>query len=120
MFDVTYLDKNKEKQFCWQTSWGLSTRSIGTLIMVHSDNKGLVLPPKVAIQQVVIIPIEKTGQDNQKVNQYAEHLYEKIKAGGIRVYLDDRDVYNPGWKYNHWEQRGVPIRLEVGQKDFDK
>jgi prolyl-tRNA synthetase len=118
MFDVWFLDANKEKKFCWQTSWGLSTRSIGTMIMVHSDDVGLVLPPKVALTQVVVVPIVKKGDNEQEINKYSQEVYQEIKAAGIRVELDDRDNYNPGFKFNHWEQRGVPIRLEIGTKDM--
>jgi len=90
------------------------------MIMVHSDNKGLVLPPRVAQQQVVIIPIEKTGQDNEAIRQCCEKVFADLKSSGVRVHYDDRDNYNPGWKFNNWEMRGVPIRLEVGSKDLEK
>jgi len=120
MFDVWFLDENKEKKMCWQTSWGLSTRSIGSMIMVHSDDKGLVLPPKVASIQVVIIPIQKTGSNNEEIIKKADELFATLKKAGIRVELDDRENKNPGDKYSHWEQRGVPIRLELGQKDLEK
>ena len=87
--------------------------------MVHSDDTGLVLPPKVAHVQVVIIPIIKKGDDVTAIKAAAEKAFSALKAAGIRVHLDDRDNYNPGFKYNHWELRGVPIRLELGKKDFD-
>jgi len=120
MFNVEFIDQDKEKKFCWQTSWGLSTRSIGAMIMVHSDDKGLVIPPKVAYQQVVIIPIEKTGADNAAIKTKCEEVYSALKQAKIRVHLDDRDNYNPGWKFNNWEMKGVPIRLEIGAKDIEK
>lgn len=88
--------------------------------MVHSDDKGLVLPPKVASIQAVIIPIEKAGADNEGIKKKADEVFKNLKDAGIRVELDDRDNKNPGDKYSHWEQRGVPIRLELGQKDFEK
>jgi len=89
------------------------------MIMVHSDDKGLVLPPKVAQTQVVIIPIVKKGDDIEAILACSKKVYKTLKDAGIRVELDDRDNYNPGFKYNHWELRGVPIRLELGKKDFD-
>lgn len=120
MFDVWFEDKAGQKQFAWQTSWGFSTRSIGAMIMVHSDNKGLVLPPRVAHVQVVIVPITYKDDDHQVILDKCEELFKALKAAGVRVYLDDRENYNPGFKYNHWELRGVPIRLELGKKDFEK
>jgi len=90
------------------------------MIMVHSDDKGLVLPPKVAYQQVVIIPIEKTGADNTAIRAKCEEVFATLKKEKIRVYYDDRDNYNPGWKFNNWEMKGVPIRLEIGTKDLEK
>jgi prolyl-tRNA synthetase len=119
MFEINFEDQNSEKKQVWQTSWGLSTRSIGAMIMVHSDDTGLVLPPKVAHTQVVIIPIIKKGDDAAAIKAAAEKAYSSLKAAGVRVDLDDRDNYNPGFKYNHWELRGTPIRLELGKKDFD-
>jgi len=120
MFDVWYEDKQGQKQHCWQTSWGLSTRSIGAMIMVHSDDKGLVLPPRVAQTQVVVIPVVKTGDDIKAVQGYAEGVYNELKAAGLGVAFDDRENYTPGHKYNHWELRGVPIRLEIGPQELAK
>ena len=118
MFDVWYENEKGEKTFCWQTSWGLSTRSIGTMIMVHSDDQGLVLPPKVAQTQVVIIPIIKKDDNEKEIIDQAKKVADELKQAGVRVQLDDRPNYNPGFKFNHWELRGVPIRLELGNKDF--
>ena len=101
MFKIEFEDQNKEKQFVWQTSWGLSTRSLGVLVMYHGDNKGLVLPPRVAGYQVVIVPVPFKGKE-QMINDEAEKLYKRLKKAKVRVHLDDRDNYNPGWKYNHW------------------
>lgn len=117
MFHIYYLDRNNEKQLVWQTSWGLSTRSIGAMIMVHSDDKGLVLPPKVAHTQVVIIAIEKVGEEdsNSEIKKRCAEYADKLKDAGVRAEFDDRDVYKSGWKFNFWEQRGVPIRLELGK-----
>lgn len=121
MFDVWFEDHHEKKQNVWQTSWGLSTRSIGSMIMVHSDNKGLVLPPKVAQFQVILIPILYKDDDQSDI--YISKLREIsliLKKHGIRNKVDDRDNHNPGWKFNHWELKGVPIRMELGKKDFDK
>lgn len=120
MFEIEFEDKQGKKANAWQSSWGLSTRSIGAMIMVHSDDKGLVLPPQVAVTQVVIIPVLFKDDNASELLGKAEELYKQLRAAKIRVELDDRDNYNPGFKYNHWELRGVPIRLELGKKDFEK
>lgn len=119
MFNITYLNKNNESTNAWQTSWGLSTRSIGAMIMVHSDDMGLVLPPRVAHTQVVIIAVEKVGEEdfNSEIKKRCDELCNVLTKAGIRTVYDTRDVYKSGWKYNYWEQRGVPIRLECGKKD---
>ncbi len=117
-FDIIYTDENQKKQHPWQNSWGLSTRSIGMMLAIHGDDKGLVLPPKIAPIQVVIVPIifEKTKDEVlAKSNEIQEQL-----AGDLRVKLDSRDNYSPGWKFNQWEMKGVPIRIELGPKDLDK
>lgn len=119
MFDISFEDKEMKLLRPFQASWGFSTRSIGALVMVHSDNKGLVLPPNVASIQVVIVPI--TFSKNQEALLEKCHEVEKeLKKSGIRVYLDDRPNYKPGWKYNDWELKGVPLRLELGPKDMIK
>ena len=120
MFDVWFEDENKQKSFVWQTSWGLSTRSIGSMIMIHSDNTGVVLPPRVAQVQVVIIPILFKNDDGKKILDKAHELAKALKAGGIRVQVDDRENHNPGFKFNNWEVKGTPIRIEVGAKDLEK
>lgn len=120
MFDVWFEDKAGVKQFAWQTSWGFSTRSIGSMIMVHSDNKGLVLPPRVAQTQVVFVPITYKDDDTTVLHAKIEELLKELKARGVRATFDDRENYNPGWKFNHWELKGTPIRLELGKKDFEK
>jgi prolyl-tRNA synthetase len=114
MFEINFEDQNSERKLAWQTSWGLSTRSIGAMIMVHSDDTGLILPPKVAQVQVVIVPINKKGDDYTSIHAAAKKVYQALKEAGVRVELDDRENYNPGFKYNHWELRGVPVRLELG------
>ena len=116
MFKIEFEDEKKEKKYVWQTSWGLTTRSIGILIMIHGDDKGLILPPRAANVQVVIIPIPFKGKE-EAINQAADQLYKTLKKTSVRVHIDDRDNYNPGWKFNHWELKGVPIRLEIGPKD---
>ena len=120
MFEIVFLDKEKKKQLAWQTSWGLTTRTIGVLIMMHGDNKGLVLPPKVAPTQVVIVPI-KTSKDNaEEILGKGNEIYEQLKKENIRVIFDDSEMHTPGWKYAQWELKGVPIRIEYGKKDLSK
>jgi len=117
MSDIQYKDKAGGHAIPWQTSWGITTRSIGVMVMAHGDDKGLVLPPRVAPKQVVVIPIVKASLSAEKkeaLQAYALRLVASLKGGKVRVHLDDRDNYTPGWKYNHWEQKGVPLRLEVG------
>ena len=120
MFDISFLDKDKKKQIAWQTSWGLTTRTIGVLVMMHGDNKGLVLPPKVAPIQVVIVPI-KTSKDNaEEILGKGREIYEQLKKADIKVIFDDSEMHTPGWKYAQWELKGVPIRIEYGKKDLSK
>jgi len=118
-FGISFLDEKQQRQFGWQNSWGFSTRSIGVMILQHSDEKGLVLPPKVAPVQVVVVPI--TFDDTKTyVLAEAQKIKEKLEHKGLRVFLDDRDGYTPGWKFNEWELKGVPIRIEIGPKDLEK
>jgi prolyl-tRNA synthetase len=116
-FDITFQARDKTLQHVWTTSWGVSTRLIGGLIMTHGDDRGLVLPPKVAPHQVVIIPIPK-GNWQETVLPKCREIADGLRAAGIRVTIDDRDAYTPGWKYAEWELRGVPLRLEVGPRDI--
>jgi prolyl-tRNA synthetase len=118
-FDVKYQDKNNEWQHCWSTSWGVSTRLIGAIIMAHGDDQGLNLPPRLAPIQAVIIPIYKQDDEKAPVMVAAENLRKILVAAGIRAHLDDRDE-QPGWKYADWELRGIPLRLELGPKDLAK
>lgn len=118
VFDITFLDQDDELKHVWQTSWGLSTRTIGALIMVHGDDRGLVLPPRLAPVQVVIVPI-LSKKDGARVLDAVRALAEELKSD-LRVNLDDREEYSPGWKYNEWEMRGIPVRIEVGPRDLDK
>jgi len=123
MFDITFENpETGEKQFVFQNSWGITTRTIGVMVMVHGDNNGLVLPPRVACLQVVIVPCGLTNnlKDADRAALYDEcKQYEKqLKTAGVRVRADLRENYSPGWKFNHWELKGVPIRLEVGPRDM--
>jgi prolyl-tRNA synthetase len=119
-FDIQYLDKNNELQFCWTTSWGLSTRFVGAIIMTHGDDQGLVLPPKLAPFQVVIIPIYRNDDEKSKVFPVIDQIKGKLSSVGIRLKVDEREEVTPGYKFNDWEMRGVPLRIEVGPKDIAK
>src|ERR1700761_5488197 len=119
-FEVKYLDQHGQQQFCWTTSWGLSTRFIGAIIMVHGDDQGLVLPPRLAPFQLVIVPIFKTDEERSTVLENAHKLRKELIAAGIRVKMDEREGMSPGFKFNDWEMRGVPLRLELGPKDVAK
>ena len=119
-FDVKYLDENNSEIFAWQTSWGVSWRLIGGMIMTHGDDKGLVLPPKVAPIQVVIIPIYHSKEDKENVLQKACQIKDSLSNNDIRVHLDDREQLTPGFKFNDWEMKGIPIRIEIGPKDIAK
>jgi prolyl-tRNA synthetase len=118
-FDIKYLDKDNELKHCWTTSWGFSTRFIGAIIMVHGDDQGLVLPPRLAPIQVVIVPIYKSDEEKGKVLAAATRLKAMLQDE-MRVKLDDREEVSPGYKFNDWELRGVPLRIEIGPKDVDK
>ncbi|MBN2556304.1 MAG: proline--tRNA ligase [Anaerolineales bacterium] len=117
-FDIRYLDQENQLQHCWTTSWGLSTRFIGAIIMVHGDEKGLILPPRLAPYQIVIVPIFRNETEQKAVMEAIERLQADL--AGIRVKIDDRDGMTPGYKYNDWEMRGVPVRMEVGPRDVEK
>jgi len=119
IFNVTYESEGeKKKSYCWQNSWGLTTRSIGIMIMVHGDNKGLVLPPRIAPTQVIIVPVyTKTNKDI--IDEQCRVIHKRLVAADVRAETDLRDNYKSAWKYNYWETRGVPLRIEIGQKDYD-
>ncbi len=115
-FEIQYVDESNQRQFCWTTSWGMSTRMVGAVIMAHGDEKGLRLPPKLAPIQVVIVPIFKTEEERSTVLDTVTRIQRELAAAGVRVQVDTRD-YQPGFKFNDWEMRGVPVRLEVGPRD---
>ena len=119
-FDVKYLDENNTETFAWQTSWGVSWRLIGGMIMTHGDDKGLVLPPKIAPIQVVIIPIYYSDNEKGDVIQNANEIKDSLTKINLRVHLDDREQLTPGFKFNDWEMKGIPIRIEIGPKDIAK
>tara|TARA_B110000977_G_scaffold200919_1_gene293177 strand:+ start:15272 stop:17206 length:1935 start_codon:yes stop_codon:yes gene_type:complete len=119
-FDTVFLDETGTKQFVHQSSWGVSTRLIGGIIMTHGDDTGLRLPPKLAPVQVVVVPIAQKNKDKETVASAAADIVSTLKAAGIRVKLDDDTRNSPGWKFNFWEMKGVPIRIEVGPKDVEK
>ncbi|HLW32403.1 MAG TPA: proline--tRNA ligase [Aequorivita sp.] len=119
-FDVKFTDKDGTLDYVWATSWGVSTRLIGALIMTHSDDSGLVLPPTLAPDQVVIIPIYRKEEEFEAVDKAAKELMAKLKAKGIRVKYDNRDTQKPGWKFNEYELKGVPVRIAIGPKDLEK
>ncbi len=114
-FDIQYLDVQNQLQYCWTTSWGLSTRFIGAIIMTHGDDQGLILPPRLAPIQVVIVPIFHDLEEREAVLQYAQKITAQLTD--FRVKLDDRFEQTPGFKFNDWEMRGVPLRIEVGPRD---
>ena len=119
-FEIRYLDKTGNLQHCWTTSWGLSTRFIGAIIMVHGDDQGLILPPRLAPIQVVIVPIYKTDDELKLVMEAARRIRTELVAADIRVKVDEREGSSPGFKFNDWEMRGVPLRIELGPKDIAK
>jgi prolyl-tRNA synthetase len=114
-FEIRYLDRENELQYCHTTSWGLSTRFIGAIIMVHGDDKGLVLPPKIAPYQIVVVPIHRNEEEQATVMDFVDQVAESLHD--FRVHIDRREGLTPGFKFNDWEMRGVPVRLEIGPKD---
>eukprot|EP00270_Netrium_digitus_P005212 TRINITY_DN1682_c0_g1_i1.p1 TRINITY_DN1682_c0_g1~~TRINITY_DN1682_c0_g1_i1.p1 ORF type:complete len:547 (-),score=204.72 TRINITY_DN1682_c0_g1_i1:210-1850(-) len=118
MFSIEFEDDKGQRKMVWQNSWGLSTRSIGVMVMVHSDDKGLVLPPAVAPVQAIVIPIPFKDIDREAVVAAAVKVGQQLRDAGVRVKEDPRDNYSPGWKYNYWELKGVPLRIELGPRDL--
>lgn len=119
-FGIEFTDENEKQQHPWQTSWGVSTRIVGTLIVVHGDDKGLRIPPKIAPIQVVIVPIYRTLEEEELVRKECLKIEVELKEVGIKVELDDRTEKTPGFKFNEWELKGVPVRIEVGPRDLAK
>ena len=119
-FDIKYLDRSNVLQYAETTSWAISSRIIGAIIMVHGDDQGLVLPPRLAPIQAVIVPIYKNEAEKSKVMEAADRIFLELKEAGIRVKMDDRDNVSYGFKFNDWEMRGVPVRVEIGPKDIEK
>ena len=119
-FELKYADKENVESYAWQTSWGVSWRLIGGMIMVHGDDRGLVLPPRVAPIQVIIIPIYYSDEDKEKIGKVSKEIEEKLKDAEIRVQVDNREQLTPGFKFNEWEMKGIPLRIEIGPKDLEK
>jgi prolyl-tRNA synthetase len=119
-FDVKFLSKENQLEHVWATSWGTSTRLIGALVMAHSDDQGLVLPPRIAPIQVVIVPIYRGDEQKAVIDMKVKSIMDALKGLGIRVKYDDSDNARPGWKFAEWELKGVPVRLAIGPKDLEK
>ena len=119
-FNLVFQDKDGEQRHAWNTSWGVSTRMVGAVVMVHGDDKGLILPPRIAPIQAVIVPIYSSDEDRTAVLETADRLKRSLEEAGVRVKIDDRDQYKPGWKFAEWELKGVPLRIEIGPKDVAK
>jgi prolyl-tRNA synthetase len=115
-FDIQFLDDNNELQYAWTTSWGVSTRMVGAIVMVHGDDQGLTLPPRLSPIQVVVVPIWKNDEQRSAVLEVVAQIEEQLR-GQVRLHVDSRDEYSPGWKFNEWELRGVPLRIEIGPRD---
>ncbi|KAH7283847.1 hypothetical protein KP509_34G026500 [Ceratopteris richardii] len=119
MFEIFFEDDKGERSLVWQNSWAFTTRVIGVMVMIHGDDKGLVLPPKVATVQVVIIPVPYKNVDFNQMLDACNEVSQKLESAGLRVKQDTRDNYPPGWKYSDWELKGVPLRIEIGPKDIE-
>ena len=118
-FDVTFLTKDNTREYVWATSWGVSTRLIGALIMTHGDDRGLVLPPALAPYQVVFVPIFKKEEQASEIKNYLHKLADELKSAGIPIIVDDDDTRTPGWKYAHYEAKGIPVRISIGYRDVE-
>jgi prolyl-tRNA synthetase len=118
-FDVKYTNREGKQEYVWATSWGVSTRLMGALIMAHSDDSGLVLPPKLAPIQVVIVPIYKNDEQLKSISHVADGIIERLRRRGISVKYDDRDTHKPGWKFSEYEFKGVPVRIAIGPRDVE-
>jgi len=116
-FEIQYTDVNNAQQYCWTTSWGVSTRMVGAIVMAHGDDRGLRLPPKLAPIQVVVVPIFRQETERGPVMDAVQRIAPTLRAAGFRVHVDERDNLSPGYKFNDWEMRGVPLRVEIGPRD---
>ncbi len=119
-FEIQFQNQEGQLEFAWQTSWGASTRLVGALVLGHGDDKGLILPPKIAPIQVVIVPIYKQDAEKETVLERCRMIEKLLKEADVRVHIDARDNHTPGFKFNHWEQKGVPVRINIGPKDCEK
>lgn len=119
-FEIRYLGKDEQLHYAWTTSWGVAWRVIGAMIMLHGDDRGLVVPPRIAPTQVVIVPIFYKDADEKRVANKAQKVADRLRKGGISAILDDRAQYTPGWKFHEWELKGVPIRVEIGPRDVSR
>jgi len=117
VFEIKYLGRDGQQHYAWNASWGVSWRLIGALVMIHGDDKGIILPPRIAPVQVIIVPIFYSDDDKERVTVKIKELVEKLKQERIRYEIDERTEYTPGWKFNQWEMKGVPLRVELGPKD---
>jgi len=118
-FDVTFSDKTNKLDYVWATSWGVSTRLVGALVMAHGDDEGLIMPPKIAPLQVVIVPIYKGDEQKAKIDEKVTTLVKQLKTAGIRVKYDDSENARPGWKFAEYEKKGVPVRIAIGARDLE-
>jgi prolyl-tRNA synthetase len=119
-FEIKYLGKDEQAHYAWTTSWGVSWRLISAVIMLHGDDKGLIIPPRIAPIQIVVVPIYYKEGNNYAIEEKARQTSELLTKSGLAVHLDLREQYTPGWKFNEWELKGVPLRLELGPKDIEK
>jgi len=119
-FEIKFIGKDREEHLAWQTSWGVSWRLIGAVVMVHGDDRGLILPPRIAPIQIVIIPIRYKSKDADAISRKIRDTAEKLRRHGISVHVDDREQYTPGWKFHNWELKGVPLRVELGPRDVER
>jgi prolyl-tRNA synthetase len=119
-FGIKFMDKDKKEKYVWTTSWGISTRLIGAMVMVHGDDKGIIIPPKIAPYKVVIVPIYYKEKEKKAVIKKSKEIREILEKNEIETILDEREEYTPGWKFNEWELKGIPLRIEIGPKDIEK
>ncbi|MEM5882878.1 MAG: proline--tRNA ligase [Candidatus Aenigmatarchaeota archaeon] len=119
-FKIKFTDKDKKEKYVWTTSWGITTRLIGAIVMVHGDDKGLIIPPRVAPYKVVIIPIYYKEKEKERIMKKCSEIQEILNKNNVETIFDKREEYTPGWKFNEWELKGIPLRIEIGPKDVDK